>query len=72
MNELLMEIEKETGFVSYENASMAKPQYAFYGTSDKFNDFKTMIAGKVGTGTIAYLIDTGESHMYSAYKDTWY
>ena len=70
--ELLAQIEKETGFTAYDPAIGGKAQYAFYGTSDKFADFKTLAGDKIGNATIAYLMDTNESHMYSAYKKTWY
>lgn len=73
-NELLKQIEEETGFHSYE-ASInygVKGQLMFYGTSDKFNDFKTLAGNNFATGTIVYLLDTGDSYMYSKFKDTWY
>lgn len=70
--ELLLQIEAETGFTAFENAYQGRPQYTFYGTSDKYADFKTLVADKAPNGSITYLMDTGESHMYSAYKNTWY
>lgn len=72
MEALLKQIETETGFVCYETANMVKPQYTFYGTSDKLTAFKTLAAEKLATGTIVYIIDTGDSYMYSAFKKTWY
>lgn len=70
--ELLVRIEKETGFSAFENAGMVSAQYMFYGTSDKYAEFKTLIGTKAPNGCIAYLMDTGESHMYSRFKNTWY
>lgn len=70
--ELLLQIEMETGFTTFENSNQAKPQYTFYGTSDKYAEFKALVEGKIPNGTIAYLMDTAESYMYSAFKNTWY
>ena len=70
--ELLSQIEEETGFATFERPNMGKPQYTFYGTSDQFAAFKTLAADKLPNGSLAYLMDTGESHMYSAFKKTWY
>ena len=70
--ELLSQIEKETGFTAFENENQGNIQFTFYGTSDKYSDFKTLIADHATNASIAYLMDTGESHMYSAFKKTWY
>lgn len=63
-------IETDTGFVCYEDSS--NNQLTFYGTSDKLAAFKTLAANKFKTGTVVYVIDTGDSYMYSAFKNTWY
>ena len=67
---LKSEVEKATGFHCYENST--NNQLVFYGTSDKFEEFKQMIGTDLVTGTIAMLIDTGDSHMYSSFTKTWY
>lgn len=64
------ELEEETGFVCYE--VQPGDQTTFFGTSAKFDDFKTAIADKFNTGTIAYLMDTSKKYMYSRYTSTWY
>lgn len=63
-------IEKETGFVCYEDSS--NNQITFFGTSDKLADFKALAADKFKTATIVYCLDTGDSQMYSKYKNAWY
>lgn len=70
MREFKDEVEAATGFVAYE--TQPGDQCVWYGTSDKYEDFVEMMADKFNTGTIAYLIDTGDRYMYSKYKDTWY
>lgn len=72
MDELILEIEENTGFVCYENANMVKTQYTFYGTSDMFEDFKDLVEDKFDTGTLVYFIDTKQTRMYSRFKETWY
>lgn len=67
---LKKDLEEETGFVSYE--VMPGDQTTFFGTSAKFDDFKTAVADKFNTGTIAYLMDTSKKYMYSRYTNTWY
>lgn len=67
---LKAEVEKATGFHCYENST--NNQLVFYGTSDKFEEFKRMIGTDLVTGTIAYLMDSGDSALYSALKQTWY
>ena len=64
------ELEEETGFVCYE--VQPGDQVTFFGTSDKFDAFKTAVGDLLDTGTIAYLMDNCDSYMYSKYKDTWY
>ena len=70
LRELKSQIEEETGFVCYE--VMPGDQTTFFGTSDMFDDLKTLVGDKFNTGTIAYLMDDGAKYMYSKYKDTWY
>ena len=70
LRELKNQIEEQTGFVCYE--VQPGDQTTFFGTSDMFNDFKTLVANKFNTGTIAYLMDNGAKYMYSKFKDTWY
>jgi len=70
IDDLISKIEKETGFSVYEYTGGS--QLVFYGTSDKFEEFKEMIENKVDTGTIAVCMDTGNSYMYSLYKNEWY
>ena len=72
-NELLQlkkQIETETGFTCYE--VQPGDQTTFFGTSDMFQDFKTLVADKFNTGTIAFCMDTHDKYMYSKYKDQWY
>lgn len=70
--ELKSRIEKETGFAFYENSFMTGSQYIFYGTSDKLNDFKELVDGKIPSGTVCYCMDTREMYIYSLYKEEWY
>lgn len=70
MLEFKKELEADTGFVCYE--VQPGDQVTFFGTSDKFDDFKTAVGSLFNTGTIALLIDTGAKYMYSKYKNTWY
>lgn len=72
MDILRKQIEEETGFACYENPSMSGAQFIFYGTSDKFDDFKTLAGNHFSTGTVASLMDNGKMYMYSAYKNQWY
>lgn len=63
-------IAASTGFTAYE----VNPgdQQTWFGTSSKFEDFKTAVEGKLNTGTIAFLMDTGKKYMYSTYTEAWY
>lgn len=63
-------IAEETGFTSYE----VNPgdQQTWFGTSTKFETFKTAADGKLNTGTVVYLMDTGKKYMYSAFTENWY
>lgn len=70
--ELKLRIEQETGFGFYENSFMTGSQYIFYGTSDKLDDFRELVAGRIATGTVCYCMDTGSMYIYSKYTDTWY
>lgn len=70
MREFKDQMEAETGFVCYE--TQPGDQAVWYGTSDKFDDFKDMIEDKFNTGTICYLIDTCKRYMYSKYTNVWY
>lgn len=63
------EVASATGFKTYNKAY---EQVTFYGTSEKFEDFKEMVSGKLESGSIAILMDTSESHFYSRYTDEWY
>lgn len=67
---LKRQIKNSTGFVNYENQAVDQPTW--YGTSDKFDEFKSMIGTNVETGNIAYVMDTGKKYMYSEYKNDWY
>lgn len=68
--ELKPQIERETGFHSYENSTNL--QIVFYGTSDMFDTFKKLVGNNLSTGTIVMIIDTGEAYIYSNFKDAWY
>lgn len=68
--ELRRKIEDETGFVCYEGN--AGQQSCFFGISTNADLFKEMVAGKIPTATILYLLDTGDSAMYYAPTNTWY
>lgn len=68
--ELRKTVESVTGFVCYEGN--AGQQYCFYGISENVEAFKTMVAGKIPTATILYLLDTGDSYMYYLPTNTWY
>lgn len=70
MNPFFVKVEAETGFHAFENDRNS--QMVFYGTSDKFDDFKMLVANKIPTGTMVILIDTGASGFYSAYTNQWY
>lgn len=70
LRELKNQIEEETGFVCYE--VQPGDQTTFFGTSDMFNDLKTLVANKFNTGTIAFCMDNGAKYMYSKFKNTWY
>lgn len=72
MNDILKKIEEETGFYAFESSSGTRGQYVFYGTSDMYEQFKNIIGDVLPTGSIAYLIDIGESHIWSKFKKAWY
>ena len=63
-------IEKATGFACFE--TQPDDQAVFYGTSSKFDDFKTAVGKELSTGSIAFLMDTGKKFMYSILADKWY
>lgn len=63
-------VEKATGFTCFE--TQPDDQTVWYGTSDKFDDFKEMVGEEFPTGTIAYLMDTSKKNMYSKTKKQWY
>lgn len=67
---LKVNAEEETGFKCYE--SQPGDQQTWFGTSDKFADFKTIVGSLLPTGTVVYLIDTGDTYMYSRFKNAWY
>ena len=69
-DQLKLEAIQQTGFKCFEDAK--SHQNCWYGTSDKFADFKTLVSDKLETGTIVMLMDNSTKYMYSAYKDTWY
>lgn len=70
LRQLKNQIEEETGFVCYE--VQPGDQTTFFGTSDKWAEFKTLISNKFNTGTIGFCMDTGDRYMYSKYKNVWY
>lgn len=70
MLKLKKRIEAETGFVCYE--VQPGDQTIFYGTSDKLQEFKTLVADKFDTGTIVFTMDDCIKQMYSKYKNLWY
>lgn len=65
-----IEIERKTGFVCYEDA--AGHQNVWYGTSDKFDEFKTLVNNYINTGDMVMLIDTQVSKIYSKFKNMYY
>lgn len=69
-HDLMLDIEADTGFVCYE--TMPGDQKVWYGTSGKFDDFKTAAADALETGTIVFIIDTNKRYCYSSYTETWY
>ena len=70
MLEFKKQLEEDTGFVCYE--VQPGDQTTFFGTSDKFDDFKTAVGDLFNTGTICFLMDTGKRYMYSKYSNVWY
>lgn len=68
--ELKLSASSTLGYKCYEDVK--SHQNCWYGTSDKFDDFKEMASNKVETGTICFTMDDCKKYMYSAYKDTWY
>lgn len=75
MNELTILLEtiyELTGFKCYEPTQSSNAQLTFYGISANLPNFKTLVAGKLETGTIVYCMDTAESTMYYKGTDTWY
>lgn len=67
---LKKEVTTNTGFVCYEN--VPESQICWYGTSDKFDEFKELVEGYTQTGAIAVMIDTKKKYMYSLFKNAWY
>lgn len=70
--ELRKQIAEETGFECYENESMTGAQVIWYGTSDEFDNFKTLVGTLPATGTVVDLMDTGAMYIYSKFKNQWY
>lgn len=75
--ELLREVEKQTGFHTFQSEGMiftpqTADQLVFYGTSDKLEDFKSMLQDYLPTGTMAYCIDNKTSTIWSDFKNRWY
>ncbi len=69
-NVLQSNVEDETGFKCYEGTPGT--QSCWYGTSPFFNDFKSMVANKLATGTIAYLMDTKVKMIYDKFSNAWF
>lgn len=64
-------LEEETGFKCYEGTPGAQP--VFYGLSSNFDIFASKIQeNQLQTGTIAFLIDTGDKKFYYRPTNTWY
>ena len=63
-------VKAATGFTCYENQPGDQP--AWYGTNSKFEEFKTMVANKIDTGTVVLVLDTGKRYVYSDYTGEWY
>lgn len=63
-------IENTLGFKAYE--AQHRDQTVWYGTSDKYEEFKIAVKGHIKTGEVVFLMDVGEQHMYSAFKDKWF
>lgn len=67
---LQTQVETETGFKCYEG--QPGDQQVWFGTSDKFDAFKALVAKKIPTGSVAYLVDNQTKKFYSKFKNTWY
>lgn len=68
--EFKKQLKEATGFVFYE--VQPGDQTTFYGTSDKFEEFKELVGDRFNTGSLAYIIDTAKKYCYSQYKNQWY
>lgn len=69
-NELQAAVEDATGFKCYEG--QPGEQSCWFGLSNSFDNFKSMVANKIQTGTIAYLMDTKVKYIYSNQSKSWY
>lgn len=69
-NEAKVIIETETGFHCFED--MPAQQHTFYGLSMQYEDFKAVATEYLRTGDLVVLMDTGESHFYSAFTKKFY
>lgn len=67
-------VEKETGFHTFEGGmGQSGQQTIFYGLSSNFDIFAAKIElDQLQTGTIAFLIDTGDKKFYYRPTNTWY
>lgn len=67
-------VEKETGFHTFEGGmGQSGQQPIFYGISANFDNFVDKVGnGKLQTGTIAFLLDTGDKKFYYRPTNTWY
>ena len=68
--EFKKQLEADTGFTFYE--VQPGDQTTFFGTADKYEEFKEAVGNKFNTGTLVFLMDTGDKYMYSRYKNAWY
>lgn len=68
--ELKAKIENETGFYCFEDSLNAQP--VFYGLSADFSSFKDLVKDHIKTGTMVILVDTGDSHLWSAKTKAFY
>ena len=68
--ELCATVEIATGFKCYEG--QPGDQQVWYGTSDKFDAFKSAVGNRLPTGSVAFLIDTKTKAFYSKFKNAWY
>lgn len=73
LEEIIEKIATELDFVSFESNHMGiNKQMVFYGHSSEFEAFKDLAADNFMTGTMAYLVDTKASYVYSRLHNTWY